>query len=324
MTKQVSIIVSQNPKVASRSKETLEKFAEGLSFNAVPESFSTKDKIPLCENSKVIILTYPEISTELVKACSNLELIQTLSAGFDRIDIPAILDAGIKISNNASAICPSVAEHALSLVFSIYRQLESTTLRATDGSWNENLDKFRFNELAGKTVGIIGFGHIGQTVAKRLQGFDNNLLYYDPTDIPAEIVENLNIKQVSLDTLLTTSDVVTLHCPLNDFTHKLISQKELSMMKPSAILINTSRGPVVDEKALYQALQHGDIAGAGLDVLEEEPPATDTPLRHLDNVVITPHIAGTSYNTWERTIKFAIENTKRFLDGNEPLSLINP
>lgn len=324
MTKQVSIIVSKNPKVANRSKQTLNKFSESLSFNPVPESLSTKDKIPLCKNSKVIILTYPEISTELVKACPSLGLIQTLSAGFDRIDIPTILDSGIKISNNTSAICPSVAEHALSLIFSIYRQLDSTTLRATGGTWNENLDKWKFHELAGKTVGIIGLGHIGQTVAKRLQGFDNNLLYFDPTDIPAEIVANLNIKKSSLEALLASSDIVTIHCPLNEFTHKLISQKELSIMKQSAILINTSRGPVVDEKALYQALKQGDIAGAGLDVLEEEPPLPDTPLRLLDNVVITPHTAGTSYNVWERTIDFAIENTKRFLDGNQPLSLINP
>ena len=144
-------------------------------------------------------------------------------------------------------------------------------------------------ELTGKTVGIVGLGHIGQNVAQRLRGFDTTTLYHNRRTFPPSLEQQLNVQKVPLDRLLSSSDIVTLHVPETHSTRGMISHRELSLMKPTAVLINTCRGPVVDEAALYQALKEGRIAAAGLDRLEEEPTPRDNPLLDMENVVITPH-----------------------------------
>ena len=179
-------------------------------------------------------------------------------------------------------------------------------------------------EITNKTVGIVGLGRIGKHVAKRLKGFDTVTIYYDILDMPVEVQRELNAEPVSLEELLDRSDIVTLHVPLTRKTRGMIGERELEMMKPAAYLISTCRGPVVDEKALYWALMNGRIAGAGLDVMEQEPTPVDNPLFELDNVVITPHTAGFSHETNLRAAEFAYSNIVRVIAGKPPESLITP
>ncbi len=188
--------------------------------------------------------------------------------------------------------------------------------------WKGDLARFEIFEITNKTVGIVGLGRIGKQVAKRLKGFDTRTIYYDVVNIPEETQHELNAEPVAFEELLKESDIVSLHVPLNRQTRAMISHSELEMMKPTCYLSNACRGPVIDEQALYQALKDERIAGAGLDVLEKEPTPEDNPLFELENVVITPHMAGSSHETDLRAGDFAYSNIKRVLSGERPESLI--
>jgi glyoxylate reductase len=176
-------------------------------------------------------------------------------------------------------------------------------------------------DVYGATMGIVGAGRIGYAVAKRAMGFSMKILFYDV--IPRPEMESLGAKRVDLDTLLKESDFVSIHVPLMKETHHLINAEKLKLMKKTAYLINNSRGPVVDEKALYQALKEGTIAGAGLDVFEQEPTPLDNPLLKLDNVVVAPHISSASYETRSRMAEMVAENLVAFFEGKKPPNLIN-
>jgi D-3-phosphoglycerate dehydrogenase len=176
--------------------------------------------------------------------------------------------------------------------------------------------------IKGKTVGIIGLGRVGRQVAKRIKGFDVNLLAYDPY-IPADIFKTYNAKRVDYNTLLLQSDIVTFHVPLNDETRYMISTNQLKKMKKKAILINAARGGIVDEKALFNALKKKEIAGAGLDVLEQEPIQKDNPLLRIDNVIITPHMGWYSEDTVDEVQRIAAEQILQCLQGKVPTNLVN-
>ena len=178
------------------------------------------------------------------------------------------------------------------------------------------------HELFGASVGIVGAGRIGSTVAGMLRGFETTTLYTDK--ICSEKAEGYGATRVELDELLERSDIVTLHTPLDNSTRAMISERELRLMKNTAVLINTCRGPVVDEIALHQALEDGEIWGAGLDVFEQEPVDPNNPLLNLDNVVAAPHIAGKSYESYPRRVRFAFENMLRVWNGGTPESIVNP
>jgi glyoxylate reductase len=177
-------------------------------------------------------------------------------------------------------------------------------------------------DVYGKTLGIIGLGRIGEAVARRARGFNMKILYYDEYR-KLELEEKLNVQYVSLETLLKESDFITIHIPLTEKTRHMISERELSLMKPTAYLINTSRGPVVDEKALIKALKHGKIAGAGLDVYEKEPIGRRHPFVKLSNVVLLPHIGSASVETRMKMAVMAAQNLVNVLLGKMPLSLVN-
>ena len=176
--------------------------------------------------------------------------------------------------------------------------------------------------LHGKTVGIVGFGKIGRQVARLLQPFGVRILYADAVPATAEVERELAATRMELDDLLRSADVVTLHVPLNEHTHHLIGPRELGLMKPTALLVNTCRGPVVDEAALLDPLQARRIAGAALDVLEEEPAKSGHPLFGLDNVLLTPHTAGVTYDTWARRGEFIMRNIQRVANGQAPLAAV--
>ena len=194
---------------------------------------------------------------------------------------------------------------------------------ARQRAWRQGLD-LTLTEVTNKTVGIVGLGRVGQQVAKRLIGFDTNTIYYDIVDVPEDVQLELRATPVEFDELLRESDIVSLHVPLTRRTRGMISDRELALMKTTAYLINACRGPVVDEQALHRALVDGQIAGAGLDVLEQEPTPTDNPLFELENVLITPHLAGTSEETNLRAADFAYGNIARVLAGQAPESVVTP
>ena len=246
-----------------------------------------------------------------------MRLVQGLSAGFDTLPLDCFREMDIPAANNGGANSTAVAEHTVALILALYKQLLNTIKLARGGRPVSGLDTF---ELAGKVVGIVGLGNIGQRVALRVMAFEAKVQYFDIVVPPPHMLPGLSaVKAVSLDELMATSDIVSLHCPITPLSRGMISRERIALMKPTAILINTARGEVVDEEALYESLKERRIAGAGLDVLTVEPADPHNPLFGLDNVIITPHSAGTTYDTWPRRAQNAWLNISRVAEGQEPL-----
>jgi len=178
-------------------------------------------------------------------------------------------------------------------------------------------------DLYGATLGIVGLGRIGCAIAKRAKGFDMNVLYYDVIRRP-DFEKEYNIKFTEIDTIFKTADFITINTPLTKETHHLVNEKKLKMMKKTAYIVNNARGPIVDEKALYKALKEGWIAGAALDVFEQEPTPIDNPLLKLDNIVVAPHISSASYETRSKMAEMVAENLTAFFEGKTPPNLVNP
>ncbi len=277
-------------------------------------------------DATIVLPFRSRLTMDLIKRCPKLKLIQVTSAGTDTYDKPALAEMGIQVANNGGGNAVAVAEHTIMLMVMTYRRGKEQILDTLAGKWNDRIrGQYQlqdFHELIEKQVGIIGLGRIGQRVAKRLQGWDCDLVYYDVIEIPHEVERSLHVKRLELDELIRTSDVITCHVPLTAQTRGMIGAREFDMMKPDAILINACRGPVVDEKALYDALTKHKILGAGIDVTEEEPTPKDNPLFKLDNVVVTPHVAGLSIESRWKSLGFAVENAARMARGEPPTSVV--
>ncbi len=228
---------------------------------------------------------------------------------------------GIIVANTPEAVTEPVSDHAISLLFSVMRQIPPQDRLVKKGQWSAKI-AFPGRLYRSATLGLVGFGHIAQRVARKLMGFEMRILVYDPYVSP-KVIEELGVQSVELEELLKQSDFISLHCPITKETHHLIGEEELRMMRPEAILINTSRGSVVDERALYHALREGWIAGAGLDVLEKEPPDPKNPILKLDNVVITPHMASYSSLTPLAELEATFETIVDFTRGRWPRSVVN-
>ncbi len=254
---------------------------------------------------------------------SGVRLLQLLSAGYDRIDVAALAAAGIPVADNGGANGPTVAEFALLLMLGVLRRLPLHHDALQQGEWLGMREGLSLRELRGKQVGIVGFGRIGRDVARMVRGFLATPVYADAAAAPAEVEAELGATRMALDDLLASSDIVTLHTPLTDATRGLIDAQALARMKRGAILINTARGPVVRNDDLVAALDSGHLAGAGLDVFEDEPIGAGHPLLGRANVVTTPHVAGTTLDTWARRIEFAYGNVRRVARGDAALSVVN-
>lgn len=289
-----------------------------------PHATPAEEKIRLIEDADFLIPYPGEVPAEALRRAKRLRLIQLLSAGYDRMDLALCRELGIPVANNGGANSWAVSEHAIALLLALYKRLLDADRFVREGKWRGDILGYDTYEVADKTVGIIGLGRIGEKVARKYKAFEvARILYYDVIPRPAVEAE-LGVQRVDLDTLLRESDIVTLHCPLTRQTRGLIGQRELGLMKPAAVLINTARGPIVDERALIEALQQRRIAGAGLDVFSREPISPDNPLLRLPNVVLTPHTAGTAYEGWARRAKFAFYNIQRVWEGKPPESLVEP
>jgi phosphoglycerate dehydrogenase-like enzyme len=257
------------------------------------------------------------------RSAPRLKLVQLVSAGYDRIDLGAARRAGVPVANNGGSNSVAVAEHTLMLILAVLKRLVWLHQNVVAGRWRVGgFDEHRVWELAGKTVGIVGLGNIGKKVARRALAFDTRVQYFDILRLTEDQEDALGVRFVLFEELLRTSDVVTVHVPLNESTRGMMSTAQFAAMKPSAILVNTCRGPVVDEVALHGALTRGQIAGAGLDVMVEEPPARDHPLFGLDNVIITPHMAGPTWDNWTKAFRNAFDNIQRVAAGRPPLWVV--
>lgn len=319
--KRTSMAVERYRKLAAS------KAGEAISIKFI-DSALPEDRIAAeAKEAVALIPVAPRaFKTGLIQKLPRLKLVQVTSAGTDWIDKAALGELGVRVANNGGGNAPAVAEHTIALMFSVYRKFDQQIRSARDRKWASEIqgEVEEFHTLVGKTVGIVGLGRIGSRVAARLAGWECELIYHDVARIPPEREKALNVTRVPLDELLRTSDVVTLHVPLERTTHHMIGARELKLMKPTAILINACRGPVVDEAALAQALRDRVIFGAGLDVTEVEPTPADNPLFDLPNVLITPHTASRSIESNLASTEFAIENVTRLARGEEPESIVPP
>jgi phosphoglycerate dehydrogenase-like enzyme len=276
----------------------------------------------------VAVIAMPSaFPVDLALKCPNLRLIQTVSAGTNLLDIAALNELGIRVANNGGGNAVAVSEHTITLMVSVYRKLHLQFQAVKARQWAGDIRARWFDqayELTDKTVGIIGFGRIGQRVARRLQGWECRLIYHDVVSFPPALEQELHVTRVPFDELLRTSDIITLHVPLNRLTKGMISDREFGLMKPTAVLINACRGPVVDEAALIRALRAQKLLGAGLDVLEQEPTPADNPLLDMDNVLVTPHFAAFAQESFEKSRAFAMQNAARVARGEEPESVVEP
>tara|TARA_E500000331_G_scaffold356635_1_gene415577 strand:+ start:382 stop:1368 length:987 start_codon:yes stop_codon:yes gene_type:complete len=297
-----------------------------LEFVLVDLDKTPEENHTACEGAEVFITPNIVTVNEVAEGIKGLKLIQTFSAGTDELDKAKLLNLGIKVANNGGANAVAVAEHAVWMLLTVNHKFDKQIESVKAGTWRSGVpgDLTEFTSLVDKQVGIVGLGRIGSRVAKRLQGWECNVVYHDTIEFDADYVAATGASQMPLDELIATSDIITLHVPLDRVTEKMFSTEQFKAMKNTAVLINTCRGPVVDESALIEALRNGEIWGAGLDVTEVEPIQPDNPLIGMPNVVLTPH-TGTKViqSDWNANIN-VVANAERVAQGLEPDWVVDP
>jgi phosphoglycerate dehydrogenase-like enzyme len=299
------------------------KAPEGFDVSWRPYPLNDHEAAEVIKDVEFLVLHPAAVSQSVLREAKSLRLIQLLTAGYDEIDLKLTTEMGIPVATNGGANGWAVAEHCIALLLALYRRLPASDQSVRKGTWRKPITGFNTFEVSGKTVGIIGAGNIGRKVARRFKSFETRILYHDAFPAP-DIEKELDARKVSLDELLRESDIISIHLPLLRSTRNLIGEHELSLMKPTSVILNTSRGEIVDEGALCEALREKRIAGAGLDVYHQEPIPQDNPLLKLENVILTPHTAGHTYEGWFRRSRFAWENIQRVASGQPPLSLARP
>jgi len=302
----------------------IERLKGKYQVNADPDLWK---KIPELEKTLIdaeglIVRNMTKVNAELLGEAKILKVIGRAGAGFDNIDVCAASQQGIVVCYSPEENAVSVAEHVFGLILALARKIPAADRSVKNGGWERK--KYHGYELMGKTLGILGLGKIGFRVALRAKAFGLRLLAHDAylsnTSLP---VTESGAKLVSLDELLTQADFLTIHLPLTKETKGLLNRQAFQKMKPTSFLINTSRGEVLVEEDLYQALKEGKIAGAALDVRAEEPPAKESPLHGLENVILTPHTAGLTYEAQEKVVAAVAEDVDRVLSGQPALRFVN-
>jgi glyoxylate reductase len=299
-----------------RAEVDYEESDDGLSASQLAARISGKQGV-------VSQLT-DKFPAEVIEGLAGVRVIANVAVGYDNIDLSAATRHGILITNTPDVLTDTTADFAFTLLLAAARRVVEGHQFVHSGQWT----KWRIDLLVGqdvhhRTLGIFGMGRIGQALARRARGFSMRILYHDAQPAPEQIEKDLGLELVSPEHLLRESDFISLHVPLMPETRHLIGAQQLRMMKPTAILVNTSRGPVVDEAALAEALDQRVIAGAGIDVFEREP-QVDPLLLKLENVVVAPHIASASVDTRRKMSMMAAENAVAALEGRRPANLLNP
>lgn len=257
-----------------------------------------------------------KIDREVLDAAPKLQMIQRSGVGLDSLDIEAISERNIPLYVNEGVNAQSVAEHTLLLILGTLRKIAVLDSKTRAGEWVKHDVGILCHELFGKQVGLVGLGNIGKSVARMLQGFRVKIVYFKSNRLASTEEKAINVSYLSFDELLCSSDIVSLHCSLNDVTRNMLGSSELNRMKQGAVIINTARGALIDESALFGALQSGHIAGAGLDVFTKEPINSEHPFMKMDNVLITPHIGSITSESFSRMICAALYSIEQFSSGN--------
>lgn len=271
----------------------------------------------------LICLLTEKVNEEFLRAAPKLRIAANVAVGFDNIDVAACTKRGVAATNTPGVLDETTADFAWTLMMAVARRLSEGEALARSGNWkNWNLDQLVGTDVWGKTLGIVGFGRIGRAVARRASGFQMKVIYTDAVRAPGEVEKELKAEFRDMNALLAESDFISLHVPLLPETRGLFDASKFSKMKPTAFLINTSRGPVVNEAALVAALEGRKIAGAGLDVYENEP-LIHAGLKHA-NVVLAPHIASASLETRTKMACIAAENVIALFAGKRPANILNP
>jgi glycerate dehydrogenase len=266
-----------------------------------------------------VLLNKASLTAEILTALPALRYVGVLATGYNTVDLATAKARGVTVTNTPAYASTSVAQHAAAMMLDLARGLTVHANAVRAGEWSRSPDwclpLTSIFELGGRTLGLVGLGAIGIELAKIAAALGMRVVAFDPAFPPPDRLGGVAVAPVSLETLLETADVISLHCPLNDATHHIIDAARLARMKRSAIVINTGRGPLIDEVALAAALKGGVVAGAALDVLEIEPPAADNPLVGAPNCLVTPHIAWHSIEARRRLIQIAADNLAAFLQG---------
>ena len=281
------------------------------------------DVLKELEDVNCIITRLSKVTATMIDAAPHLQVIARHGVGYDNIDLEYATKRGIPVVFAPEAISLSVAEYTVGMILALNRKMVVADSAARLGAWKKRYGELVGTNLLGKTVGLIGLGRIGGYVARRLHAFQVNLTYYDV--IPNNELERaIGIRRVPLDDLLKDSDIITLHVPLTEQTRHMIGRREINLMKETAILVNTSRGAIIDEKALTESIQSQKIAGAALDVYENEPLETTNPLIQLHNVILSPHMSGHTVEALRTTAVQVAEEVRAVVSGRRPRYIANP
>lgn len=276
---------------------------------------SEPTRLELFRDADVVLAGAAWSTDEMIRAATRLRLLQKLGAGYNNLNLDLCKAKAIAVATLPGNNAVAVAEHALMLMLAVYRHLADADRRLRAGDWYKEEARAVNRELRGKCVGIVGMGHIGRELARRLRAFDVTIVYYDARRLDHDAEDGLGVRYAPLDDLVTISDIVSIHVPLLAETTKLINRSRIRMMKSDAVLINCARGEVVDEPALVEALGEGHLYGAGLDCFEHESAGGTKAFWPMRNVVLTPHIAGADLDNFDTMISRAFSNAQAYLAG---------
>ena len=282
------------------------------------DSYEPAHQRALAAQADFLVPGFASVDAAMVDAAPRLRMVQKWGIGIDAIDQSALRRRGIALGIASGCNAGPVAELAVALMLAVYRRIPYVNRVMREGRWPTPEMRETCWQISGKTVGLVGFGHIGRMLARRLAGFDARIVYFDPQRADAAVESKLNASPLALDELLATSDIVSLHLPLNAQTAQLIDAGQIARMKDGAVLINTARGGLVDEAALADALRCGKLRGAGLDAFETEPLPATSPLLALEQVVLTPHAGGGVFDNVAPVARHVFGNLQRFIHG-QPL-----
>jgi len=274
------------------------------------------------EDADIVVNRWGTFDQAIIRQLRRCRAVLQPGTGYDSIDDDAATEYGIVVINLPTQCLDEVANHAIAFVLALNRKLNEGHRHARSGQWRPG-SLLPIGPLVGETFGLLGLGNIARETGRRAQAFGLRVIASDPFVSP-RVAADLNIELTTMDDVLSRADYVSCHIPLNPRTFHILSEAQFRLMKPSAIFVNTARGRVVDENALIRALREGWIAAAGLDVLEQEPPRIDNPLLNMDNVIVTPHLAGTSNATPPRQRRQIIESLVAYLQDKRPAGLVNP
>jgi D-3-phosphoglycerate dehydrogenase len=317
----VYVIQGQTERDWSDCQAALASVPAGMT--ALPFIGEPAELISRTRDADALVVAFSPITRAVMSALEGLKTVVRTGVGYDVIDVPAATELGVIVVNIPDIWIREVANHALALLLAWNRKIVTLDRQVHAGVWSGSVPGDRTGALHGETVGIVGLGNIGTAFARRVAALETEVIACDPYVDPARFAA-LGVERVSLEALAERSDYVSVHTLLNAETHHLIGEKFFQRMKPTAILINTSRGPVVDEHALARALRDKRLAGAALDVWEQEPVAADNPLLAMDNVIATPHAAYFSTAAVAAVPRRCGEEVARVLTGQRPLNVVNP